>query len=247
MLGRDHRKVYSTLLKTVLHTVGEERFPEILSNPLLTSIIEDVASIIATINSLVRRRTSESIIPLRNALGFLELSRDLIQPLYIILCDALSLPEYMLFLYTLRGLIAPGRALLAINPSGKTATFKYLASEYLGVKEPLTQEDVTMRVLGELLKKRLRASGATVFREIDMLIHGGGEYRDFDMAAESLYKALSRLEGEVERLVDDGYKVLILADHGYDIIKEGASWKLTHRWEKEKMCVSPFVPILIIG
>jgi hypothetical protein len=63
----------------------------------------------------------------------------------------------------------------------------------------------------------------------------------------SLFKIANKLHNEVENWLNNKYKVLILADHGYDILRNENVWTLTHTWEKEKLCVSPFVPILIIG
>ncbi len=247
MLGKEHEKVYALMLKTVLHAVGQARFSEVESNPLLTALTDDVRTLITSINSLLRRRVAESSVYLKTAIEVLERMRNSREPLYIILCDALSLPEYMFLLYTFHESVSVDKALCAVNPSGKTRTFEYLAKEYLGIKTLQPLEEVTMRNVGEVLREKLGASGFSIFRDIDMLIHHGGEYRNVDEMIESLFKIANKLQKEVENWLNNKYTVLILADHGYDILRNDKVWMLTHTWEKEKLCISPFVPILIIG
>jgi hypothetical protein len=246
ILDRDPERVYTLMFKTVLQALGHGRFPEIEDNPIMTSLVEDIRALVEGINSLIGRRITESILYLKNAVDFLERIRGSIQPLYIILCDGLSLPEYMYLIHIFHRSVTPGRALFAVNPSGKTATFKYLAKEYLGIGMQATEE-ATMRIVGDGLRLRLGASGVSIFRDIDMFIHRGGEYGDIGDMVRGLFKVVDRLRREAERLLDDGYRVLILADHGYDVLKRESLWMLTHRWEKGGPCVSPFAPILVVG
>jgi len=247
MLGREPKKVYGLMLKIVLHAVDQAHFSEVESNPLLTTLTNDVRTLVEFINTIIQRRVAESSVYLKNAIDALERMRNSREPFYIILCDALSLPEYMFLLYTFHEFVSIDKALCAINPGGKTATFKYLAKEYLGIKTLPSLEEVTMRNVGESLREKLGASGCSVFCDIDMLIHYGGEYADVDNMINSLFKITNKLHDEVENLLNNKYKVLILADHGYDVLRSDNIWTLTHRWEKEKLCVSPFVPMLIIG
>lgn len=247
MLGREPKKVYGLMLKTVLHAVNQARFSEVETNFLLTTLANDVRTLVAFINRLLQKRVAESSIYLKNAIDALERMRNSRKPFYIILCDALSLPEYMFLLYTFHEFVSADKTFCAVNPGGKTATFKYLAKEYLSIKTLPSLEEVTMRNVGESLREKLGASGSFIFRDIDMLIHYGGEYGDVDSMINSLFKIVNRLQNEVENWLNNKYKVLILADHGYDVLRNDNIWTLNHRWEKEKLCVSPFVPILIMG
>ena len=97
------------------------------------------------------------------------------------------------------------------------------------------------------MREKLGAFGSSIFRDIDMLIHYDGEYEDADKMINSLFEIANKLRIDVEYWLNNRYKVLILADHGYDILRNENIWALTQRWEKEKLCVSPFVPILIMG
>ena len=247
MLGREPERVYALMLKTVLHAVNQARFQEVESNPLLTSLIANVRTLIVSINSLLWKRVTETSIYLKSTIDVLEHMRNSREPLYIILCDSLSLPEYMFLLYTFDEFVGIDKALCAVNPSGKTATFKYLAKEYLGIKTLPSLEEITMRNVAEGLREKLGASGASIFRDIDMLIHYGGEYMSTDDLINSLFKIVNKLHIEVKNWLDNKYKILILADHGYDVLRRNNVWVLTHKWEKGKLCISPFVPMLLMG
>jgi hypothetical protein len=246
MLGSDLEKVYTCMLKTVMHAVDQSCFPEVESNPILATMAGNVRPLIISINLLLRKRVVESSLYLKNAIDILKHTRNSREPLYIMLCDALSLPEYMFLVYTFGKSSGVDKALCAVNPSGKTATFKYLAKEYLGIKTLPPTEEIVMKNVCEGLREKLRASGASIFRDIDMLIHYGEEYRNVDEMINSLFKIANKLHNEVENWLNNNYKVLITADHGYDVLRNGNVWTLTHRWEREKLCVSPFVPILIM-
>jgi len=247
MLGKEPKQVYALMVKVVLHAADQAYFSEVESNPLLTTLTNDVRMLVGNINLLLQKRLAESSVYLKGAIDILERIRNVREPLYIILCDSLSLPEYMFLLYTFHDFVSVDKALCAVNPSGKTATFKYLAKEYLGIETLPSLEEVTMRNVSEGLREKLGASGSSIFRDIDMLIHYGGEYKDVDEMINSLFKIANKLHKEVKNWLNNKYKVLILADHGYDVLRNENIWTLTHRWEREKLCVSPFVPILTIG
>jgi hypothetical protein len=246
MLGKEPEKIYALMLKTVLHAIDQTHFSDVETNPVLTALTGDVRTLIISINSILRRRVAETSLYLKTAIDILEDMKNSEEPLYIILCDALSLPEYMFLLYVFHESVAIDKALCAVNPSGKTATFKYLAKEYLGLKRLPPLEEATMKNISESLRRKLGASGATLFQDFDMLIHYRGEYRNADEMIMSLFKTMNKLQKEVEKHLNNEYTVLLLADHGYDVRKRGNLWTLTHQWDKEKLCVSPFVPILIM-
>jgi hypothetical protein len=247
MLGKEPKKVYGLMLKMTLHAIKQADLSEVEGNPLLTALTDNVRILVIGINSLLRRRVAESSIYLKNAVDFLENLKNSREPLYIILCDALSIPEYLFLLYIFQEFVNVGDALCAVNPSGKTMTFKYLAKEYLDITVPASLEETTLKSIGEGLRKKLGASGFSILRDIDMLIHYSGEYSHVDDMINSLSKIAEKIRREVQERFDNGYEVLLLADHGYDVLKRENMWTLTHRWDVEKPCMSPFVPILIMG
>ena len=246
LLGKETAKVYETMFKVVPHSIGQIYFPEIDNNPLLTPLIPDIETLLLNINSLLRERLAESNAHLKATIGFMESAKSMKKPLYLILCDCFSLPEYLFTLYEFSEHVSIQNALCSINPSGKTATFKYLAKKYLHIKLP-SKKEIIMRDVDNALRKKLGASSRhRIFRDIDNFVH----YRKFenvDKLIFGLFEIINRLNTEIRNRLDMGYRVLLVADHGYDIVKNTNTWKLTHRWDKEKICVSPFVPLLLIG
>jgi len=247
ILGIKPERVYGLMFKTVLHALSQAYFPEVESNFLLVALADHIKTLISSMNLLIRRKVAKLSVYLKSVMDFMERTRDLREPLYIILCDSLSLPEYMFLLYAFHRFVSAEKAFCAVNPSGKTATFKYLAKEYLGIEMLPSSTEVTMRNISEGLRKKLGASGASIFRDIDMLIHYGGEYKEIDDMISILFKITNKLCIEVKNWLNNKYKVLILADHGYDVLRNKNVWTLTHKWEKEKLCISPFIPILMMG
>ena len=136
------------MLKTVLHAVNQACFSEVESNLILATPTDNIKTLVTSIISLLRKRAAETSVYLKSAIDVLERLRNSREPLYIILCDALSLPEYMFLLYTFHEFVSVDKALCAVNPSGKTATFKYLAKEYLSIKKFSSFEEITMRNIG---------------------------------------------------------------------------------------------------
>jgi hypothetical protein len=246
LLEIDEHKAYDLMFKMVHHSIGQLNAPEIDRNPLLSALTPDVKTLIININSLVRGRLAESSLHLQKTIEFIENAKRSKKPVYIILCDAFSLPEYLFTIFKFAESISVNNALCSINPSGKTATFKYLAQEYLKIKVSGT-EQIIMRHVENALRLKLTASSRNrVFRDIDNLIHFH-EFETLEELTTSLFKIMSKLHKEIANSLNQGYNVLIIADHGYDLMDNTDKIKLTHRWNKDKICISPFVPLLLIG
>ena len=246
LLGKEQAKIYDTMFKIVPHSIGQMYFQEIENNPLLAALTSDVEKLVLNINSLLRERLAESSAHLKATISFIGSVRSTKKPLYLILCDCFSLPEYLFTLYEFSDHISIENALCSINPSGKTATFKYLAQAYLHIKLP-PKKDAILRDVDNALRKKLGASSRhRIFRDLDNFVH----YRKFenmDGLICGLFNIVSKLSIEIRNRLDMDYRVLLFADHGYDVVKNTNTWKLTHRWDKKKICVSPFVPMLLIG
>lgn len=246
LLGKSPYETYRLMFKTVLHSAGYIHSMEVEGNPFLSLLIPDVKKLISEINLTIRKGLVESSLHLREAIEFIEKARCTQRRKYIILCDAFSLPEYLFTIYVFAKSISVNNALCSINPSGKTATFKYLAREYLRIKVA-SSEEIVMRDVDNALQHRLSAASRNrVFRDIDNLIH----YRKFDTldeVTEAIFKILVKLHREITIALNQGYTVLLIADHGYDILESANRVRLTHRQDKDKICLSPFVPLLLIG
>lgn len=246
MLGENPKEVYTVMQKIIVHKTERNRFLEVERNPILWSLSSNVNILMERIDRLVKTRLTETSFYLGDAIDFLEHLKKTGKPMHILLCDALSLSEYMFLIYSFHNFVDPQNTLCAINPSGKTSTFKYLAEEYFKLRLIPSSEETTMNTVAESLRRRLNATGCSVFREFDRLIHRDTQYSDFNALLDALFSVVSNLQRRIENLINDGYKVLVLADHGYDIIFDEKGWVLTHKW-REGMCLSTLVPIITIG
>lgn len=246
VLGKEPAKTYELMFKTVLHSIGQIYFPEIDRHPLLSTLTPDIETLVININSLLRGRLAESTAHLKKTIDFIENARASKKRVYIILCDAFSLPEYLHTIYEFAESISVNNALCSINPSEKTATFKYLAQEYLKIKVSSSRK-IVMQDVDNALRQKIGASSRNrPFRSVDNLIHYH-EFKTLDELTTALFKIINKLHKEIKNSLSQGYNVLIIADHGYDLIRNTNTWKLTHRWDKDKICTSPFVPLLLIG
>jgi hypothetical protein len=163
---------------------------------------------------------------------------------FIVLCDGLSLPEYTYLYDRFSRVTHPSGLLYAINPGGMTKTYEYLTSILLN----LPAENMTMTVVGELLRRRLEAVGSMVLREVDELVHRAQTEKfptTSDMAI-SLHKVIEEIAFKIGVLSED-YCVLVLSDHGYDVFLEVNGWSLSHAFSNERPCLSLFSAMLIIG
>jgi len=247
MLGSEPKRSYSLLLKVLLHALGVDHFPEIENNILFSGLVNTVHRLVADINSVIQHRFAEASLYIKDSIMTLEQRKHSARPLYLILCDAFSITEYMFMIHMFRGLVQAEETFCAVNPSGKTKTFEHLANEYLNIETAPFSEELTMKKVGDGLRLKLGAYGYAVFRDFDRLIHWGGEYQNLDEMINNLFKVSMKLCRISQKWLTNKYDVLIMADHGYDVIKKNDLWKLTHRWIKGELCVSPFVPFLSLA
>jgi hypothetical protein len=163
---------------------------------------------------------------------------------FIILCDGLSLPEYAYLYDTFSKKISSDGLLYAINPGGMTKTYEYLTSIFL--KSQL--ENVSMGILGEMLKNRFGAVDSRVFRMIDELVHKSQleKFTDPISMASSLYMVIEDIASRIN-VLSENYRILLLSDHGYDVSSEDGMWYLSHKFSGEKPCLSIFSAMMIIG
>jgi hypothetical protein len=164
---------------------------------------------------------------------------------YVVLCDCLSLAEFLYLIYVFREDVRPDEALCAVNPSGKTGTFKYLARYYLGAEE--VPDFLVMDTVVERMGEKFDCSGHYLFPEIDHFVHKtwGNEFDSFNDLSDGLFLLANKLAVKIRGLRPAS--VLMLADHGYDAVNEGGKWSLTHKWDARFHLLSPLVPILLVG
>ncbi|RSN72483.1 hypothetical protein [Candidatus Methanodesulfokora washburnensis] len=218
---------------------------EVSSNPLLEDPIKKGREFIrsmAKLSGIGPMISGESILyAVERAKKILEKGKK--KP-FIVLCDGLSLPEYAYLYNKFSKKISSDGLLYAINPGGMTKTYEYLTSIFL--ESP--SGNISMGILGEILKERFEAAGSRVFRTIDELVHKSQveKFTDIFSMASSLYRTVENIASEVSILLED-YRVLILSDHGYDVSSEESTWYLYHKFSSGKPCLSIFSAMLVIG
>ena len=240
MFGNQPEQAYIIISKIVLYGLNEGTFPEIQRNPLLAQISMEIQTLVKGVDKLLDAHLAESTALLSNAMHAVEQAK----PDYIVLCDCLSLSEFLFLIHVFRDSIGNDRVLCAANPSGMTSTFKYLARDYLNI--PVPPEDVIMKTVGAELRRRLSAHNYTLFRDVDTYVHHGEGYPEVEMLIGRLSEISCRLYSKIQSLAKTEHRVLLLADHGYDFMFKDGDWKLCHGWDRGKLCMSPLVPILIL-
>jgi hypothetical protein len=206
-------------------------------------MVVDIKKLINEVNDLARLGPSSGEL-LSKAMDFVSLKMRK-GASYVVLCDCLSLTEFLYLIYVFREDVRPDEVLCAVNPSGKTGTFKYLARYYLGAEK--VPDFLVMSAVAEGIKKRFDCSGYYLFPEIDHFVHKTWDsgFETFDDLSDSLFSLVDKLAVKIRDLLPAS--ILILADHGYDTANEGGKWSLTHRWDARFLLLSPLVPILLVG
>ncbi len=240
-------KRYAHMLFTCLCVAyGRPEFCEQVSrNPLLEESVEIGKAFIGSMNRLSKEGLILSGGSILYAIEKVESAlRTRKKKPYVVLCDCLSLPEYVYLYDRFSKIIHLDGLLYSINPGGATKTYEYLTSIIL--KSQL--EKMTMFTVGEALKTRFKAAGYTVLRGIDELVHRT-QYEKFPSTSDmsvSLHRVIEDIAFEIAILSED-YTVLVLSDHGYDVSLEPDGCSLLHAFTGEKACLSPFSTMLIVG
>ena len=243
-LAHDSQSAYIMLLKTVLHSVNQASFTEVESNFWLRDMIADIKKLVNEVNDLARLGPSVGEL-LSKAMDSVSLKMRNKGASYVVLCDCLSLTEFLYLIYVFRGNVRPDEALCAVNPSGKTGTFKYLARYYLGAEE--VPDFLVMSAVAEGIKNKFDCSGHYLFPEIDHFVHKTWDngFETFEDLSDGLFSLVNKLAVKIRDLRPAS--TLILADHGYDTLNESGKWSLTHKWDARFSLLSPIVPILLVG
>jgi len=163
---------------------------------------------------------------------------------FIILCDCLSLPEYVYLYDRLINRIQPNALLYAINPGGKTKTFEHLAKAYLNI----VSKEATMKDIAKGLQEHMEAAGWLLYRDLDYLVHRHEKegFTSLSDLAVSLFRAVKELASKIDRLSEQ-YCLLVMSDHGYDVIARDDEWRLTHRFKCGELNLSLFSTTILIG
>ena len=236
-LLRDVRAAHSVFFRALLRASNILSAP---ADPLTSGLDSAVGELILLLES-TSRSPSACRRSVRALVKWLE-SRIEGSRSFLILCDALGLPEFLSLAYHFeRGLhsVAPGGA---VNPGGKTGTFKLLV--YKIFSKPFTLEEATLEGAGSLLRGRVGFSDFLVFRGIDEAVHSSSfmGFSDPDRLEEHLYAPLDDLISLADDLLKKCPTLVILGDHGYDVEVKGGVWAACHRWPG----ASCLIPALLI-
>jgi len=234
------------LLSCLCAAYDDETICEIVSsNPLLSKPIEIGKRFIDTMNRLSNRAVAISGASILYAIKKAEdILRTYEKKPFIVLCDCLSLPEYIYLYDRFSDRVDPNMMLYAINPGGMTKTFEHLAKAYLNI----FHDEVTMTMLAEGLKNQMKAAGSLVYRSMDKLIHKHGDLGFINLSdmAINLYRVIEELTSKIGRILEKNC-VLVISDHGYDVFFKDDKWYPFHRFSHEKNCLSTFSATLLIG
>mgnify|MGYP000453937288 CR=1 FL=1 len=185
----------------------------------------------AKLEGLAKKIDKLSEIPPSSSIGFIEkILREF--DYSVILFDNLGMPEIMEIASRFEVLVA----FFVINPHGDTAAFKtYFLVRYM---------------------RNLAEKYAMDFLNFpDKIIHKLSDHVDkcpdfsLNELIEYLYNNLTlRIIRIISKVEDD--KILLMADHGYDIIKRGDNFSVCHGYEclsaKGKLIFSKIAPIMLI-
>lgn len=244
----DFKQAYSLIFKCIWQSINPILFPEINSRYELVDFIKEVRDLIKEANSKARRMGAAAKFLLLEALRKVEITMKNSNSSYVVLCDGLSIIEMLAIIYYFRDQINLETVMCGINPSGKTGTFKYLAEHYVKTTVRGDVDELTMRNIAQKLRDKLGCAGYRFFSEIDHFVHRSRCSPLFSCMKliNNLFNCTSKLINILRELKDG--KILILADHGYDIITENMSkWYLDHRFNMDELSLSPITPIFIIG
>jgi len=155
----------------------------------------------------------------------------------VMFCDSMSIVEALYIAYKMRA----GFINVVINPGGVTETYKFL----LGAEEYMARQPR----LEEIVSAIARRAGAsyTIFRDYDETVHmfESSEGVEPQLIVDKMYSATLRLESTLSRLKSEGTTVVLLSDHGYDIVPLiPGKFKTLHRWSPRSLSI--IAPVLII-
>ncbi len=223
----------------------EEAYRKVLSNPLLEEAIDSCCRFIGAANRLSRTIQSMSGQTILYSIRRMEDSTKISgRKPFLILCDCLALPEYAFILTEFAHKLSSSDILFMINPGGKTKTFEFLAGNYLNVdySRELSLEDIASG-----LARKLNCSGYTLFREMDMLIHKFERigFTSIRSMVEAFHGGISSLIASIKALLTS-HTVLLLTDHGYDVMTKDGRIYPYHKWTGESS-LSIIAPALVLG
>jgi hypothetical protein len=157
--------------------------------------------------------------------------------MHVFACDALSIVDALFIAHKLR----PKFFGIIINPSGKTAAYKFLLDPKRFVEE---EGNITLM---NAVSKALNVSiNISKFDDIDRFIHGNenANFNDASTVIDQLYNIVSSFYTKVKQLDTHNIVTVVVSDHGYDIERVLNGYRLKHGLSPNALSI--LAPILII-
>jgi hypothetical protein len=236
----DDRRAYETIFNILYYSVtgrplteaklsGDPRFVDVLSTS--KKFLDNILRIYDKYGACIPNIASEVF---DSVLYFLKRSKGL---KHFVFCDGMSITEALY----LAGKLGANSINVIINPGGVTETYKFI----LGPGEYMAKQPNLDAVVGTIAKKA--GASHTIFREYDETIHkiGGSEGLDPRSIVEKMYNITLRLESTIHSLKKEGVTVVLLSDHGYDVVSvDSGKFKTQHRWGPRSLSI--LAPVMII-
>jgi len=236
----EHRRAYEVIFNIVHYNI----LGAFLTDPGLSRDVRFI-KFLGVLNSFLERifevhgkyRASISSIARNVFDGVLHLLRHVKGLRHVVFCDGMSLVEALHIAYRMKASFIN----VVINPGGVTETYKFLlgAEEY-AARQPRLEEIVSA------IAKRAEAT-YTIFRDYDEAVHRleGSEGVEPQLVVDEMYSATLRLEAALSRLKREGAAVVLLSDHGYDVVPlASGKFKTVHKWSPRSLSI--IAPVLII-
>jgi len=159
------------------------------------------------------------------------------KPKYFVFCDGMSIREAL----HLADRLGAKPMKNIINPAGVTETYKFI----LGAREYVAKQPN----LDEVIRRIAEGAGAPyiIFREYDETIHQieGSEGLDPRSIVKKMYSITRKLELRMYSLKREGATIVLLSDHGYDVVPVGSGkFRTQHRWNLRSLSI--LAPVMVV-
>jgi hypothetical protein len=161
------------------------------------------------------------------------------KPKYFVFCDGMSIREAL----HLADRLGAKYIKIIINPAGVTETYKFI----LGAREYVTKQPNLDEVIRRIAERAGAPYNVFVFREYDESIHQieGSEGLDPRSIVEKMYSITQKLELKMRSLKREGATIVLLSDHGYDVVPVGSGkFRTQHRWNLRSLSI--LAPVMVV-
>jgi hypothetical protein len=239
---KDDKEVYVALHNIFYYSVTEHELTtfKYIIDPRLQGFIGKVIEFLHYVQQYYSRYIASMDIIATEMYQFIQEKlrvKEASERIHIFACDALSIVDALFIAHKVR----PKFFGIIINPSGKTASYKFL----LDPKRFLEEEgNITlMNAMSKALNVNINISK---FDDIDRFIHDNENisFNDASAIIDRLYNIISSFYTKVKQLDTHNIVTVVVSDHGYDIERVLNGYRLKHGLSHNALSI--LAPILII-